>query len=177
MDYEKYSKLMNNGCIYVIGRAKPGHQVCVVFNIKRFFTLIEDVDEMLNHIFFFNEWVINNLLVPGHVESWMTIIDFADVSLSDFPVKRLQELTNMMQRNFRGRMVKSFFINTHWLLQGLWKMLFTWLDEFVQQKITFVNDGETKDVLVKYMDEDIIEQKYGGKRPDITDDFFPPKIY
>ena len=132
MDYPKYSKLMNDGCIYYLGRASPGHQPVIVYNFKRFFTLIDDMDEMLNHVFFFNEWMMNKLLVQGRIESWMTIMDYGDVNLSDIPVKRLKELTFLMQRNFRGRMIKAFFINTHWVLQGIWKMIFNWVDEFVQ---------------------------------------------
>ena len=80
-----------------------------------------------------------------------------------------------MQRNFRGRNIKAFFVNTHWVLQGIWKMVFNWLDEFMQQKMIFANDNQILETLVEYMDEDIIEEKYGGKRPNITANFFPPQ--
>ena len=170
----KYTQLANNGCIYYVGRASPGFQPLIVYNFKKFFELIDNLEEMLNHIFFFNEWMVNNLLVPGKIENWMTIMDFGDVNLSDIPVKKLKELTSLMQRNFRGRMTKAFFVNNHWLLQGVWKMVFGWLDEFVQQKIKFCNGDEIKQSLLKYVDEDVLEEKYGGKRPNITENFFPP---
>ena len=162
MDEVKYTELMNLGCIYYIGRVEPGYQPVVVYNFKKFFELIPSLDEMLNYVFFFNEWMTKNLLVDGKIESWITIMDFAEINLSDLPVNQLKQLISLMQRNFRGRVLKAFFVNNHWLLQGIWKMVFGWLDEFVQRKIVFLNGDEIKPTLLQFIKEDVLEEKYGG---------------
>lgn len=65
-------------------------------------------------------------------------------------------------------MHRNIVMNSHWLLKGLWNMVWGWLDPFVQQKIIVTQSEEdAKKTLFEYIPEDQIEQKYGGTKPDI----------
>ena len=70
-------------------------------------------------------------MVPGHIESWLVIMDFKDVGLAHIPVTQLKQFTAMMLRNFRGRMFKNFIVNAPWVLQGIYNMVWAWLDPYV----------------------------------------------
>ena len=68
-------------------------------------------------------------------------------------------------------------VNAHWLIAGLWSKIKGWLDPFVQQKISICGSKESiKKCLIQHVDESVLEVKYGGTRPNITQDFFPPKF-
>lgn len=67
-----------------------------------------------SYVFF--EWVLNNMMVPGKIETWFLIMDFEGISLGEVPIKELKGFVGNMQRNFRGRMSKNIMINTHWLV-------------------------------------------------------------
>ena len=144
-------------------------------NMLKFTELEADLEEQANIAYFFFDWVMNTMLSPGHVESWLIIMDYDGIALKDLPVKKLQSFVGAMQRNFRGRMFRNIVLNTHWVLQGLWNMVWGWLDPFVQQKITVCKAADMKSTLTQYVDESVLEEKYGGTRPNITSNYFPPK--
>lgn len=114
------------------------------------------------------------MFVPGHVEQWFTILDFDGVGLRDLPVNSLKGFTSSMQRNFRGRMYRNVFFNAHWFIQGLWGTVKGWLDYFVQQKIMIPKSADLTSTLLEYIDENDLEEKFGGKKPNITV-FWPPE--
>ena len=86
------------------------------------------------------------MLVPGHIENWIVIIDFKDVGVTEIPVKQLKSMVTALNRNFRGRMYKNVVVNTPTVLKGIWSMIFSWLDKFMQQKI--IVTGDPKSVLL-----------------------------
>lgn len=61
-------------------------------------------------------------------------------------------------------------VNTPYLLKGAWNIAWGWLDKFVQQKIIVTGDPKTE--LAKWVNEDDLEKKYGGKKEDLTS-FWP----
>ena len=48
------------------------------------------------------------------------------------------------------------------------------VDDITQQKISVHNDSTYKPELLKLVAKNSIEKKYGGSKPDITGNFFPP---
>lgn len=80
---------------------------------------------------YFFDWVVQNFMVSGHIESWLVIMDFKDVGITQLPVKSLKGFVKSLQSNFRGRMFRMIAINSHWVLRALWNAVWSWLDEFV----------------------------------------------
>ena len=45
--------------------------------------------------FYFN-WIIENYMVPGHVENWIFVLDMNDVGVTQIPVSSLKGLMQAM---------------------------------------------------------------------------------
>lgn len=74
-------------------------------------------------------------------------------------------------------MFRNVMVNAPWVIAGLWASVKGWLDPFVQQKISICSKKEDmRNAILKYVDENVLEEKYGGKRPNITGDTFPPQF-
>ena len=85
-------------------------------NLKKFNELDKDLEGRARVAYAFFDWILANMMVPGHVESWIMIMDFDGVSLGEIPIKQLKNFTAAMQRNFRGRMYRNIMVNSHWLV-------------------------------------------------------------
>ena len=81
---------------------------------------------------YFFDFVINNYMAAGHIESWLLVIDMKDVGITQLPVTRMRGFLSSMQRRFRGRMFRTIAINSHWLLRAFWATLMSWMDPFIQ---------------------------------------------
>ena len=71
-------------------------------------------------------------------------------------------------------MFKMMAINSPLLLKAAWVVVYSWLDEFVQQKIVICGTKSCAKNLLQYIDEDELEVQYGGKKANIQNRFFPP---
>jgi hypothetical protein len=148
----------------------------IVFNLKRLHNISPQLEERAKCAWLFFEWVLNNMMVPGHIESWFIIMDFDGIGLTQLPVSELKGMVGSLQRNFRGRMFRNVIVNSHWLVSGLWSTVKGWLDPFVQQKILMPSSAQTKETILQYVDPGCLEVQYGGTLPTITENFFPPRI-
>ena len=64
-------------------------------------------------------------------------------------------------------MFKMMAINSPLLLKAAWVVVYSWLDEFVQQKIVICGTKSVAKNLLEYIDENELEEQYGGKKPRI----------
>ena len=58
-------------------------------------------------------------------------------------------------------------VNSPLLLKIGWGIVYSWLDEFVQQKIVICGTKSVSKNLLEYIDENELEEQYGGKKPRI----------
>ncbi len=73
-------------------------------------------------------------------------------------------------------MFKLFAVHVAWLVRGLWKIVRPMLDEFTSSKINIFGSSDFEQEILKVVDADNLEKKYGGKCPDMTSNFFPPTM-
>ena len=64
-------------------------------------------------------------------------------------------------------MFRMFAVKSPLLLKVGWGLVYTWLDDFVQQKIKICGTKSCAKNLLEYIDEDELEEQYGGKKPNI----------
>ena len=76
---------MDQGAVYCIGRAKEGLQPIIIINVKRFCALGITIEEQQQFAFAFFDWIVNNMMCPGHVESWFVVLDLKDVGITQLP--------------------------------------------------------------------------------------------
>lgn len=125
----------------------------IVLNIKKFISQNKTVAELEDIACFYFKWIVDNMMVPGHIEGWLVIIDMKDVGITQLPVKQLKGFIKSLQGNFRGRMFRTIAVNSHWLLRGVWNAAWSWLDPFVQQKIIICGYYDCTSNLLDYLDE------------------------
>ena len=58
-----------------------------MLDIKKFTSQNKSVEELEDIACFYFKWVVDNLMVPGHIEGWLVIIDMKDVGITQLPVK------------------------------------------------------------------------------------------
>lgn len=81
-----------------------------------------------------------------------------------------------MSANFKGRLYRMFAINVHWVIRGLWSVAKKNLNEFTLHKV-HIHGGDYKEDILKLIDAENLEQKFGGKLPNKEKDFFPPQMH
>ena len=113
-------------------------------------------------------------MAPGHVEQWMVIMDFNSIGVTQMPISSLKGLVDVIQHHFRGRLYRMIAINSNWVMRAFWTAVWTWVDQYIKQKIIVCGSKDFQKELLKYVDESTLEVKYGGKQPDLTQPFFPP---
>jgi len=167
--------LMEQGTMYVIGRDYKFHPVIVISQRK----LIDsgaDIDLILRMTFVVMNWVIENMLVPGKVETWSMIMDSTEVSTRQMEMSKLKKLTKEVSVNYACRVEKSYQVNTPTTLYAIWKVLSMFLGSDTREKVVVMKDNYPE-ILRSEIPCHFLEQKYGGDRPNIESNFFPPSLY
>ena len=103
----------------------------------------------------------------------MIIVDLRDVGVTDIPVKKMKSFVNIPSHSFKGQMFRLVSCNTSMLMRGVFNIVSLWLSEFEQQSMSLCAEDQCIDELVKYASLEMIEEKFGGLRPNIVN-FFPP---
>ena len=73
------------------------------------------------------------------------------------PVNQIKGFVSHLQKNFRGRMFRMFIVNSPLLLTAFWNIAWTWLDDFIKQKITICGYNNVGTTLMEYIDENTLE--------------------
>lgn len=171
-------ELLNCGFMYIHGRDHAFRPVLVI-NAIYYMKLKEkySFDEWLNFVIFFMEYLVNNLIIPGQVENWNIITDLTGVSMLFLP-SDLKKIMNILQANYRCRLYINFIIGMSAFLRGIWAFVKSFLDEMTVKKIRFLNDSSLSEI-VALINEDQVEQRFGGKAPNIIpgdNNCFPPTM-
>lgn len=125
---------------------------------------------------FFCQFVVKKLLVPGLVENWIMIIDLNDVGMTSLPVKKVQAIVGMTQKHFGGRLFRQFCVNMGFMMRKSSSVFLNFVDDITQQKISVHNDSTFRPDLLRLVAKEQLERKYGGTKPDIVANFFPPNL-
>lgn len=67
--------------------------------------------------------MIKNMMVPGHVEAFLLIINCSNLSVYEIPVRKLKPLLNLMEKLFKGRTHYTLFVNASWVLRGIFRII------------------------------------------------------
>ena len=95
---------------------------------------IEDVIECQT---FFFEKVLNDLLLPGQVETWVAIIDVGRQNLFSM-LSPLKTSFGFLMNTFRCRMRSAYIVRPSSSISWLWGMVKNFLHEETAKKINFV---------------------------------------
>ena len=122
---------------------------------------------------FFLEYTIKYAMVPGAIEAWTCIFDLKDVGVTEIPKDRIQPLVGNMTKNYRGRLFRFYATDVTFIVRQLWKLAHQFVDEFTNKKLLIFGDDYAESIK-ELIDDDKLEQRYGGTMPNIENNFFPP---
>ena len=169
---KKWYRLANAGFLYIAKRDKKGRPV-IVMNVERIVQFECEQDDLLKFCDYFFTFCIEKLMVPGLIETWIMVVDLNNVSSTSVPFTKIKAIIANGSKNYRGRMYRQYTINASWFVRKAFSGMTTFLDEFTQQKLNMLDD--CKDLL-QHVTPECLEQKYGGKLPNIVGNYFPPNM-
>ena len=146
----------------------------IIVNVRRMIDSGIELDKLSPMVDYFLNYVISHAMVSGKVENWVTIFDLRNVGVTQIPRDRIQGIVKSMGKNYRGRLFRFFATDVTLLVRGVWKMAHKFVDEFTNKKLLIFGNDYGKELL-ELMDEDCLEEKYGGKQPN-KDNFWPPQF-
>eukprot|EP00922_Rhytidocystis_sp_ex-Travisia-forbesii_P028833 GHVS01042262.1.p1 GENE.GHVS01042262.1~~GHVS01042262.1.p1 ORF type:complete len:437 (-),score=66.40 GHVS01042262.1:1034-2344(-) len=156
--------LLKLGYFYIHGRDRCMRPVLYI-RCKQLNTA--EQEGAMKVIVYLLELLISTLLVENRVEQWRVVIDMAECAIYNMPVVVLRDVTVTLSRNYRGRLHQMAIINAPLVFWGLWQIVNVALSETTRSKIS-IHSGHYQAELLKNINENQLEKKYGGCQEDVT---------
>ena len=150
--------------MYCCGRDHKLRPVCVV-NVQKLREIKPTEERLLRLVYYTQDKMMNDHFVRSKVETWVSIFDLANVSLTQIPMKQLKSLAKKLQLYFQSCMHKMFVINSPWMVQGIWKMVKVFIDKDTASKIGIYGKNNWQQPLLETVHPSELEEKYGGTKP------------
>jgi len=170
---ESVKAFLEKGILYIHGRDNKFRPI-IVFRAYLIDAKTFDVDQMIDGLTYFFEYVIDNFLLPGQVENWVFITDLNGMGMSSIPYGPIKKLLSFLQNNYRGRLAVMYNVNTPTFITVPWKMAKAFLEESTVKKINFLKK-QVPEPLFQIANHCQVEIKYGGTAPNLTY-YWPPHI-
>lgn len=110
--------------------------------VKAYQLNMAEVDNYFRATVYAHEFAINNMFLPGQVESWVTIYDLGSTGLSDIPMSAMKKVAGDLSLNYSGRLSKMFVVNAPGSVVFIWKMVQGFLSDTTTNKIKLSEDGD-----------------------------------
>jgi hypothetical protein len=135
---------------------------------------------------FMLEYVRNNFFLPGQIENWIMMIDFAKMSVMNIPYKVILQfcfnirqsmgaIMGTLQSQYRCTSAKIFIVNATTTFSMAWSTVKNFLEEHTKAKITIIKQN-TCDELKSFVHPSQLYVAYGGEMLDNVAISWPPKI-
>jgi len=170
---DSVKQFLEKGVLYIHGRDNKFRPI-IVFRAYLIDAKTFDVDQMIDGLTYFFEYVIEHFLLPGQVENWVFITDLNGMGMSSIPYGPIKKLLGFLQNNYRGRLAVMYNVNTPTFITVPWKMAKAFLEESTVKKINFLKK-QVPEPLFLLARQEQIEIKYGGTAPNLTQ-YWPPIV-
>ena len=114
------------------------------------------------------------ILLPGHVEQWVTIADFGNIAMNKLPKDEIMAFGKLCQANIMFFLHKSFYVHVGWGQRLAYKAAKIFIDPRVQAKISLNGEKNPVELLQLYHPSQL-EQRFGGTAETPTN-FWPPQM-
>lgn len=92
---------------------------------------------MIQILSYFLEFVVKHMMMPGHVENWICIIDTKDIGIFGMP-SGLGDIIKTMALNFVGRLHRMYVLNPSTGIDLSWKAGAAFMDDESKAKNVFL---------------------------------------
>ena len=136
----RLAELLSTGLVYFSGRDYLFRPLVVV-NAKKIIEMKLKDAELLEVLGFFYQYLIENCLIEGQVENWITLIDLGYCGV--FSVGgALMDIIKHLSSIFRVRSRHNYLVKCPSSIRFIWKMVKKVLNEDQLRKITILEkDG------------------------------------
>ena len=175
----KAVEILNKGFIYVYGRDCKFRPI-LIFRLEHFVKneKIYSVQEVLEAGIFLGQFIINHMLLPGHIERWNLIVNLRKATLFSLP-EHIKKLLPIMNEGFISRLNKTYVIGMNFFFRILYKIICAFLKESTVKKIKIL-DGKKDQSIFEEIRKDNVEISMGGTAPDARigeeNGLFPPRM-
>ena len=99
-----------------------------VFDVEKIINLDMNEDEIIETQTYFFENALRNLLIPGQVENWITLIDAAHTGLFSL-VGSMKKSFSFLSETYRSRMFVCYVARVPTSISILWGIVKKFLEE------------------------------------------------
>ena len=147
---------------------------CTIKKVKNLLATDDtyDFEDINRSIIYLVNYVMEYLLIPGQIENWIIFVDFDGIGVTD--LGDFQKIISAFSKR-RGRVFKNFFVNVGTILRLSIKAYAKMVSSVAKKSIILGNNELYK--VTELISPDNLEQKYGGKAPNVTpggNNLFPP---
>lgn len=103
-------------------------------------------EDLLESQKYFFEYVLNNYLLPGQIETWVAIIDVGYQNLGSL-ISPMKASIGFLSNTFRNRMKIAYVVQIPGTLSFLWRIIKNFLHEETEKKINFLDEREVRPLL------------------------------
>ena len=165
-------RYLNSGILYMHGRDSHFRPI-VVFNVNLIDPKNCDYAAITKYLTFYFEFIINECMLPGQVESWVFVVNLRDIKVSTSTAMSLKKVFSYLQENYKCRLHSLYMINAAASVYMPWKIIQKFLDEVTVSKINFYKTA-TPAALFTHANADQVEQRFGGSATNVAQ-YWPPQ--
>ena len=123
---------------------------------------------------FYSDYIIDNFLIPGQVENFTQIFNLGKESPFYF-FSLVKDAIIHLTKHYKVRNYKAYLVNPHAAIGYFWKGILPFVNEDQAKKVIF-HDGMIAEKLFEVANKEQFEERFGGKRPNMTT-FWPIRQY
>ena len=132
---ENALKILHKGILYIHGRDRCFRPIMILRASVLSETLLNEPAEWKEDILriwlYVSLYTIDNLLVPGRWENWISVNDLGDVATTKIPVKFWIEMANFLQVHLKWRAHMCFGLSVNFAVRMIWKIISPFVDKRV----------------------------------------------
>ena len=176
-NYNDIKEILSSGLIYMHGldcNYRP--IICII--VSRFVKIMDlyPIENFIFAIYFFINYLIKHIFIPGQVENWVMIADLSNVSFWKPPTKILK-IFNFLQNKYLCRLSSLYIYGMNYILSMCWKIVKKLIDERTAQKFNFISgQDDINNLVLSKIHPSQLEKKFGGEADDVGEELDFPFI-
>ena len=176
-NFNDIKEILSSGLIYMHGldcNYRP--IICII--VSRFVKIMDlyPIENFIFAIYFFINYLIKHIFIPGQVENWVMIADLSNVSFWKPPTKILK-IFNFLQNKYLCRLSSLYIYGMNYILSMCWKIVKKLIDERTAQKFNFISgQDDINNLVLSKIHPSQLEKKFGGEAADVGEELDFPFI-
>lgn len=163
------------GAIYWHGKDIKCRPILIV-KLAKLDTFVGEIERIQKLLCFCLEFFLKYLQVAGRVENWNVIIDLAGKGITDLPIQVLKSVLSLVNTRYRMRLYRMFIVNCPKFINVVSNALVAAIPGSSVRKIRFIDESYS-DEITSLVPLEQLEESYGGKCPNLTENFYPFRFY